>query len=394
MTTSPAAIPLGRAARALWTLREDASFLNQGSYGAVPRAVQEAQARLREELERHPDAFMQRVKPLEGAAVRAVAAQVAALVGTTASQVALVENTTSAVQSVLNSLPFQPGDQILVTDHQYNAVRMALAARCRQTGAEPLVVHIPLPTSAEAISERVLAATGPRVRLALLDHITSPTALAFPVKQLAHELHRRNILVFIDGAHAIGQVDLDIPAIGADWYVTNLHKWLFAPRGTAMLYASGSAAPLTQPLVSSHFVDLGFPRAFDYTGTRDYTAWLAAPAALAFYEQLGPQRLHAHQAALIGHGSRELAGIGAEAIALASLSAAMRAFRLPQSRPALADDALEVMGLLWERERIQIRCATLGGALLLRVCAQAYAEAAEFTALAEALQRHGWPARA
>jgi isopenicillin-N epimerase len=175
--------------------------------------------------------------------------------------------------------------------------------------------------------------------------------------------------------------------------VSNLHKWLYAPRGTAMLYASGAAASLTRPLVTSHYVELGFPRAFDYVGTRDYSAWLAAPAALEFLQALGPERLRAHQARLIGHGRGELTGVGAQTIAPAEFSPAMCAFLLPQSRPALPADAAEVMARLWDSEHIQVRCALLHGALLLRICAQAYVEADDITQLARALDRIGWPAR-
>ncbi|MET0279870.1 MAG: aminotransferase class V-fold PLP-dependent enzyme [Steroidobacteraceae bacterium] len=393
MTALPDQLPLGRGARPLWTLRDDASFLNHGSYGAVPRVVQQAQQLLRDEMESHPDAFMHRVEPLAGGAVREVAAALAAMTGTSAERVALVENATSGVQAVLNSLPFQHGDQILLTDHQYNAVRLAVDARCRQTGAEAVVVRIPLPTDADQIVERVLAAAGPRVRFALLDHITSPTALVFPVQRLATELRRRGIPLFVDGAHAIGQVPLDLPSIGADWYVTNLHKWLYAPKGTAMLYASGGAAPLTWPLVTSHYLELGFPRSFDYIGTRDYTAWLTAPRALAFYQALGPARLMEHETALVRAGSEALQAIGAVAVAPPDLAAAMRAFILPQSRPALERDAAQVMQRLWDEARIQIRCTTLGGALLLRISAQAYVEAEELTRLAQVLHQQGWPAR-
>jgi isopenicillin-N epimerase len=394
-TTPPGNLPpLGRWTRALWSLREDAAFLNHGSYGAVPRVVQQAQQRLRDEMELHPDAFMHRVEPTsQGGALRTIAAALGAFTGADGMNLAFVENATSGVQAVLNSLPFQHGDEILITDHQYNAVRLAVEARCRQTGATPVVARIPLPTSEEEIVERVLAAAGPRVKLVLLDHITSPTALVFPVQRIAAELRRRGILLFVDGAHAIGQIPLDLTALGADWYVTNLHKWLYAPKGTALLYASGGAAQLTWPLVTSHYANLGFPRSFDYVGTRDYTAWLAAPAALAFHRELGAQRLWAHHAALVRHGSTALEGIGAQPVAPLALSAAMRAFVLPQTRPALEQDAAEVMRMLWDEERIQIRCTTQGGALLLRFSAQAYVEAADLTQLAAVLERRGWPAR-
>lgn len=393
MTSNREPRPFGRTARALFSFREDGTFLNHGSHGAVPLVVQQAHQRLREEMDRHPDAFFRRIDPAGGGAVRQVAAQLAGFVGAAADRVALVENTTSGVQAVLNSLPFQHGDQILITDHQYNTVRLAVEARCRQTGAQPVVVRIPLPTDGDQIAERILAAAGPQVRFALLDHVTSATALVFPIQRICTELRRRGIPVFVDGAHAIGQIPLDLPAIGADWYVTNLHKWLFAPRGTALLHTSGSAAPLTWPLVSSLYVEMGFPRSFDYIGTRDYTGWLAAPAALAFHQSLGPDRLRAHCAALLEHGSAQLARIGVQPVGPASLSAAMRSFVLPQSRPAVEGDGAALMNTLWNEERIEVRSGAVGGLLLLRICAQAYVEAEDLTRLASVLDRLGWPAR-
>jgi len=387
-------ITLGRAARPHWMLRSDGSFLNHGSYGACPRVVLEEQSGLRAEMERHPDAFMARIHPDKSErAPRRVAESLARFTGTVASRVALVENATTGVQAVLNSLPFGPGDHILITDHQYNAVRLAVEARCRDSGATPVIVRIPLPTDADAILERVLQAADQRVKLVVLDHITSSSALLFPVQRLVPELRRRGIPLLLDGAHAIGQVPVALDELGADWYVTNMHKWLYAPRGSAMLHASPGAAPLTRPVLTSHYIGMGFPHSFDYVGTRDYTAWLSVPRALAFFRGIGAERLWAHQRELIARGSEALQAAGALPVAPASLSAAMRAFILPQRRPAIDADAAVVMNTLWDKERIQIRCARIGGALLLRFCAQAYVEADEVARLGDALSRHGWPER-
>ena len=394
MTPAPRELPLGRPARALWNLREDASLLNHGSYGAVPQVVQEAQEQLRAQLEAHPDAFMARIDPSgTERAPRAVAAAVGRLVGARAEHLALVENATSGVQAVLNSLPLGQGDCILLTDHQYNAVRLAVEARCRETGATPQVVRLPLPLTHDAIVERVLDAAGAHVKLAVLDHITSGSALRFPIERIAPELRRRGIPVFIDGAHAVGQIPLNLEALAVDWYVSNLHKWAYAPRGSAFLYAAHGAASLTRPVVVSHYVGMGFPHSFDYTGTRDYTAWLAVPRALDFLEELGAARLHAHHAELVRTGSKALLDIGAGTIAPPVDDLAMRAFILPQSRPATDADAATVARELWEQARIQIRCVRHGPALLLRFSAQAYVAADELTALAAALDRLGWPAR-
>jgi isopenicillin-N epimerase len=385
----------GRGMRGQFSLREDGSFLNHGSYGACPRVVAEEQARVRAEMESHPDAFMARMYPdRDIREPRHVARQLAGITGTTGDRIALVENATTGVQAVLNSLPFGPGDHILITDHQYNAVRLGVEARCRDSGATPVVVRIPLPTTADDIVERVLAAADDRVRLVVLDHITSPSALVLPVERLIPELRRRGIPVLLDGAHAIGQLPLQLDALGADWYVSNMHKWAYAPRGSAMLYASPAALPLTRPVLTSHYIGMGFPHSFDYVGTRDYTAWLAVPRALQFLHELDTSRLWAHEAHLVETASTALLAAGAQVIAPASLSAAMRAFLLPQRRPAIDADAAQVIRTLWEKERIQIRCARIGGNLLLRVCAQAYVAADEMQALGAALAKHGWPDRA
>lgn len=390
---SLAGATLGAPLRMQWSLCEG-SHLNHGSYGATPLVVLEEQARLRTEAERHPDAFMARIKP-DGTehALRSAAEPVAAFAGTTASRLAFVENTTSGIQAVLNSLPLGSGDQVLITDHQYNAVRLAVEMRCRDTGATPVIVRIPLPTDAGEIMNRVLDAADLRVKLVILDHITSPSALVLPVKELVKELRRRGVPVMVDGAHAIGQVPLALDELGADWCVTNLHKWLYTPRGTAVLHASPGAAPLTRPVITSHYIGLGFPRSFDYVGTRDYTAWLTAPRAVAFFEELGPARVWAHEADLIARATRAVTAAGAVEVAPLTMSAAMRAFLLPQRRPATDADAATVIRTLWDQERIQIRCARIGGALLLRVCAQAYVGPDEMDRLGEALSRLGWPER-
>ena len=391
---SLAALPLGRAARSQWMLRDDASFLNHGAYGATPRVVLDEQARLRAEFERHPDAFMARIHPDKTErAVRQVADVLGRFTGTEARRIALVENATTAVQAVLNSLPLGPGDHVLITDHQYNAVRLAVEARCRDTGATPVIVRIPLPTDAAAITERVLDAADHRVKLVLLDHIASPTALVFPVQQIIPQLRRRGIPVLIDGAHAIGQIPLDLDALGADWYLTNMQKWLYTPKGTALLYASPGAAPLTRPVLTSHYIGMGFPDSFDYVGTRDYTAWLTVPRAIAFFRELGAERLWAHERMLIDRGSEAVLAAGAQSVAPPTLNVAMRAFILPQHRPAIDADAAAVTRTLWEQERIQIRCVRIGGTLLLRFCAQAYVDVEDVERLGAALNRHGWPER-
>ncbi len=384
----------GRSIRRLWGLDETATLLNHGSYGACPSEVLQEQDRIRREMERQPDVFFQRIFPTHPDSVlRAAAREVGAFVGVDGNRLAFIENATSGVQAVLQSMRFAAGDEILLTDHQYNAVQLAVEARCRETGASIRIARIPIPTTPDEVTARVLEAAGSNVKLAIIDHITSPTALVFPVEPIIAGLRGRGIPVLVDGAHVIGQLPLDIRALGADWYVSNAHKWLYAPKGSAIFHASEQVAAWTRPTVTSHFREMAFPRAFDYIGTRDYSAWLSVPAALAFFRRLGPARLHDHTAKLIRFASERLMSIGTQAVGPIEMCAAMRTFILPQGRTAVDQDASTLVRTLWEGERIQVKSDALFGQLLLRVSAQAYVDEEDFIRLSEVLDKLGWAGR-
>lgn len=385
----------GRSLRPLWHLAPDARFLNHGSFGACPREVLAAQDRIRVEMESQPDVFFREgIAPGGGTTrLREAAARLAAFVGANPEDIAFVENATAGVQAVLDSVALAPGDEILVTDHTYNAVRLMVDARCAATGARARVVTLPLPATPDAIVERFRDALTPAVRLAIVDHITSPTALRLPLERLIPDLRRWEARVLVDGAHAVGHVPLNLDALGADWYVSNAHKWLYAPKGTAFLHAAPDAVPLTKPLVVSHYAALGFPWSFDYVGTRDYTAWLAVPAALAFFAGLDPERARQYRSRLVDRATSRLAALGARPVDEGGLGCAMRSFVLPQRRAATADDAVSLVRDLWRAHRIQSMAVAFGEALLLRVSAQVYVDEEDVDALAAAIARDGWPGR-
>ncbi|HZZ93628.1 MAG TPA: aminotransferase class V-fold PLP-dependent enzyme [Usitatibacter sp.] len=395
MQACAGSIEFGHGLRPHWHLAPDARFLNHGSFGACPKAVLAEQDRLRLEMEAQPDAFMrERIIPREGRnALREAIAALAVSIGTHPDRIALIENATAGIQAVLRSMPLEAGDEVLITDHTYNAVRLIVEARCAETGARPRRVDLPMPATADEIVERFREALTPAVRLAIIDHITSPTALLLPLERIVPELRRWGARVLVDGAHAVGHVALDAAALAVDWYVSNAHKWLFAPKGTAFLHASADAAAITRPLVTSHFVGMGFPRAFDWPGTRDYTAWLALPAALRFAEWLGRERASAYRAALIEHATQSLAGFGAAPVGSDDLGCAMRSYILPRQGTATAEQAELLMSTLWQRHRIQAMAVAFGAALLLRVSAQVYVDPDDIDALASALGRDGWPGR-
>ncbi len=388
-------VEFGRSARSLWSLREDAIFLNHGSYGACPRVVQSEQDHIRGEMEHQPDEFIYANIVPKGAPtpLRAIAGKVGEFVGVIGEKVALVENATVGVQSVLNSFALKEGDEVLITDHQYNAVRLAVEARCREAGAVPRIAPISLPATADEVRGRIREATNPRVKLAIIDHITSATALTFPIAGIIADLHERGVRVLVDGAHAIGQIPLNIAELDADWYVTNMHKWLFAPKGSAMLYASDRTQAMTRPPIIGHFIEMGFPRSFDYLGTRDYSAWLALPAAIRFFDQLGREPLWRHNARLVAVASEQLIALGAQPTGPLDMCAAMRAFILPQNRDVRAEDALDLKSSLWKEGRIQVNSAVLAGSLIVRISAQAYVDDADLMALSAHLERRGWPGR-
>ena len=275
-----------------WLLDPSVIFLNHGSFGACPRPVLAAQERWRQRLEREPVRFM--ATELE-VVMDAARAQVAGFLGSRPEDLAFVGNTTTGVNTVLRSLPFVPGDELLITNHEYNACANAARFIAEATGATVRTVEIPFPLAGpDEISQRILAAAGPRTRLALLDHITSQTALILPLEDLVSDLNELGIDTLVDGAHAPGMLALNLDHLGAAYYTGNLHKWVCAPKGAAFLHVRRDRQESIRPLVISHGANSPrtdrsrFRIEFDWMGTFDPTPFLAVPAALRFMESLHP----------------------------------------------------------------------------------------------------------
>jgi len=385
----------GKQIRPLWHLDEEGTFLNHGSFGACPKDVLAEQARWRLLMERQPDTFFRyTVSPRTmNNELRVAAERLGRFVGTDGERIAFVTNATEAVNTVLRALKLEAGDEILVLDCVYNAVRLAAEEVCKAAGARLVKVALPIPLTANDVVERIADAAGPRTKLAIIDHIASPTAVVFPVAEIARALKAKGVRVLIDGAHALGQLALDLPAIGADWYTANAHKWLFAPKSAAFLYATDEVAGATVPLSVSHWHELRFPRAFDYVGTRDVSAFLSVPAAIDFVERFGAANVRAYLAQLSRESVALVARLGAAPIAPDAMFAAMRAYTLPQRREAIPDDALQLMQGLWERHRVQVASSVFQGKLLLRLSAQIYVAHEDFEHGVAALDRFGWPGR-
>ncbi len=384
-----------------WALSADVVHLNHGSYGGVPRDVLATATGWRARLEAAPMRFYVLDWQPELDRARAVLAE---FVRAPDSQLVFAPNATTAIATVLASLRdrLAAGDELLTTSHAYRAVKNQLDRLAGATGARVVVAPIALPYDPEQTAAAILAAATPRTKLAVLDHITSPTALRLPIEQLAPALSARGIAVLIDGAHAPGQIELDLGALlasGVSWYAGNNHKWLCAPKASGFLVAATPVAPI----VTSHGASPEYGPAnrwhaeLDWAGTHDPCVHLTVPTAIASIAALGggwPDVIARNHAAALDLRDRVIDGLGgtphryrladdASTGAMAAIEIALPTDLTPFAlQRALLEDG-------WE-----VAIVDFAAGPLVRISTHLYNEAAQGDLLARELHRRGVRLRA
>jgi isopenicillin-N epimerase len=369
------------------------TFLNHGSFGAVPKCVFVEQTRWRLRVEAEPIELLARRGPgLLEESRRAIGQWL----GMRPEDFGLVTNATDGVNAIVRSMDLGAGDELLTTSHVYNAVRQAMKYAASRAGAGYREIEVTLPAqSPEQVFERVVGGLSPKTKLLVIDHITSPTALVFPVEQIAAECARRGVDVLVDGAHAPGMVPLDVPRVGAAYYAGNLHKWACAPKGCGFLWVRPDKQPGVHPLIISHHLGEGFTREFGWQGTRDVSTWLSVPRALQFMAELQWDRVMAHNHAMARWVQQMLCkawGVAPISPADGSMLGSMASVPLPAPLDYLTEqEAADLQQRLYTHYRLEVPIMLWGGRALIRPCCQVYNSPEEYDQLATVIARTAGP---
>lgn len=381
--------------RDLFLLDPDLVFLNHGSFGACPKDVLEDQRRWQLEMERNPVGFLGRRSAELLSQARMT---LGTALGARGDDLIFVPNSTTGVNIVAQSFALQPGDEVLATDLEYGACDAAWSHACAKRGASYRRVEIPLPYDREDVVDRLMASVSPRTRLVYVSHVTSTTALILPVAEICVAARARGIATLIDGAHAPGQLAVDLDAIGADFYVGNCHKWLCAPKGSGFLHARAEHHALLDATVISWGYAEGtgghagfdaylgkslFERRMQWQGTRDISPWLAVPEALRFQDRLDWPTVRRHCHELAAHALAVLTQRhGLQPVAKNADWAQMVVIPVPVQDP----ETLRIR--LLQESRIEIPVTTHGARVFVRLSVQGYNTGADIEHLlaAPALQ--------
>lgn len=384
--------PLAADIGSHWALDPAYAFLNHGSFGARPLAVMQAQTARRREFEARPIEWLDRRR---NAMIDQAKAALGDFIGIKPANLGFVTNATGGINAVLRSLEvngaFKPGDELLSTNHVYNAVRKTIKYIAQRADARSIEIEVPLPLrSTGEIVDIIEASMNERTRLLVIDHITSPTAVIFPVQRLIEICQERGVDVLIDGAHAPGMVPLNIEELGAAYYAGNLHKWTCAPVGSAFLWVRPDKQKGIHPTTISHFLDESYVSEFNWQGTRDITPWLCVQDSIQYIEQFGWERVrrHNHQLAVWAQAMLCRQWEVEPATPLdGSMIGSMATVPLPgvDRLRAKFGEFLAVREALYSRYKIEVPVIDWGGRWWVRPCCHIYNRPEQYELLAESV---------
>lgn len=376
-----------------WNLDPDTTYLNHGSFGPSPVPVQQARAAWSDRLERQPMRFFCQEMEAELDRTSAVLAE---FLKTQPERLALIDNATVAMNVVAASIDLKPGDEILLNDHEYGAVKNIWQAKCRESGASLMTATLPFPPTAAEVVTAIESATTPRTRLIVVSHVTSATACILPIKAICQMALSHKIPVCVDGPHAIAMLDVNLNELGCDYYCASGHKWLCAPFGSGFLWVHPRHHPsIRSPIISWGGSIAGRTASWkdrtNWLGTRDPAPLLAMADAVSFFtpERLQQFREHAHT--LVSSARRallDMSGVGTFCTPSESDFVSMAAVELPQPpgwKPGYhgSPDPLQIE--LRDRHQIEIPVGSWNGHRFLRVSAHLYTTQADIERLLEAL---------
>lgn len=369
-------------------IEPDLAFLNHGSFGAVPRIVFDEQTRWRKQIEADPIEILGRRAP---DLIEAAKQEVGTFLGMQPKDFGFVTNATEGVNAILRSLQFSPGDELVTTTHVYNAIRQAMKYIARKSGAVYREIDVPLPVNSPAdIEQSILRAITPQTKLLVIDHITSPTALLFPVKSILAACEKRGVDVLIDGAHAPGMVPLDINALAPAYYAGNLHKWTCGPKGSAFIWTRPDKQAPVHPSVISHFLDQGIIKEFGWQGTRDISAWLAVPYAIKYLAGIGWDAVMSHNHALAVWANEMLCekwNVRSISPREGSMLGSMATVPLPAPLEFIStEQVLKLQQRLHDRYRVEVPVMTWSDRNYVRPCCQIYNRAEDYQRLADCVK--------
>lgn len=378
---------LGKNIRNRWLLDEKVHFLNHGSFGACPRDVLFAQSDWRNLMEKQPVYFFQVEAPKGLAKAKK---KLSEFVNAKEENIVFVENATMGINAVVRSLmpTWKRGDELLTTSHVYGAMRQTLHYASDIMGTMVVEAVVPFPISSEdEVVEAVRNAITPKTKFAIIDHVTSPTGLVYPIEKIIPLLKERGIQVMIDGAHAPGMLDIHIEDIGADYYTGNCHKWMFAPKGTAFLWVAPRHQSSIHAPNTSHNYKTGFHPEFDWIGTRDVTPFLSLVASIGFIEEFGKDTVRNYNNELVKQARSYINNeLGVNALAPESMLGSLATIATPGTLRVDDEKATSLHDTLRDMYHCELPVIMFGDKVFIRISAQIYNDISEYHTLSSSLK--------